>query len=129
MVLSWTGPILVGHTRVADVTFRIGGEEFAILCPATDSKLAHALAQRLVDLVGEARPPVRYHLRVSMSAGHATCLDHANSLETLYHVANQCLLQAKRDGRNRVVAPYGSCPGGSIQPVPQPIERRQQIGR
>ena len=104
-VLSWIGRILMEHTRVADVTFRIGSEEFAILCPATASKLAHALAQRLVDLVGEARPPVRHDLRVSMSAGHATCLDHANSPETLYHVADQCLLQAKHDGRNRVVAP------------------------
>lgn len=104
-VLSWIGRILMEHTRVADVTFRIGSEEFAILCPATASKLAHALAQRLVDLVGEARPPVRHDLHVSMSAGHATCLDHANSPETLYHVADQCLLQAKHDGRNRVVAP------------------------
>ena len=104
-VLTWIGRILTEHTRIADMPFRIGGEEFAVLCPATPAELAQMVAQRLVDIVGEARPPIGRELRVTMSAGHATCPDHGEGVEALYNVADQALLQAKREGRNRVMAP------------------------
>ena len=104
-VLGWIGRILTEHTRVADIPFRIGGEEFAVLCPATDAELAYALAQRLVNVVGEARPPVGHQLHVTMSAAYSTCPEHGETPESLYNVADQALLKAKREGRNRVVAP------------------------
>ena len=107
-VLSWVGRILTEHTRVADTPFRIGGEEFAVLCPATSTELAQALAQRLVDLVGEAKPPGGHELHVTISAAYATCPEHGEATEVLYNVADQALLMAKREGRNRVMAPADS---------------------
>jgi len=104
-VLGWVGRILTEHTRVADIPFRIGGEEFAIICPSTDVELAHALAQRLVDVVSEAKPPVSQELHVTMSAAYATCPEHGETTESLYNTADQALLKAKREGRNRVQAP------------------------
>ncbi len=104
-VLGWVGRILTEHTRVADIPFRIGGEEFAIICPSTDVELAHALAQRLVDVVCEAKPPVSQELHVTMSAAYATCPEHGETTESLYKTADQALLKAKREGRNRVQAP------------------------
>jgi diguanylate cyclase (GGDEF)-like protein len=104
-VLSWVGRILTEHTRTADQPFRIGGEEFAIICPATPPELAHAVSQRLVDIVGEATPPISHTISVTMSASYATCPTHAEGMEALYNVADQALLQAKRDGRNRVNDP------------------------
>ena len=104
-VLGWIGRILTEHTRVADIPFRIGGEEFAVICPATETEVAHALAQRLVDVVGEARPPVGHELHVTMSAAYSTCPTHGETTESLYNAADQALLMAKREGRNRVMAP------------------------
>ena len=104
-VLSWIGRILMEHTRVADVPFRIGGEEFAVLCPATSAALARDVAQRLVGVVGEAKPPGGHELHVTMSAGYGTCPEHGETTESLYNAADQALLKAKREGRNRVVGP------------------------
>lgn len=104
-VLSWVGRILKEHTRGADAPFRIGGEEFAVLCPSTDETVANHAARRLVELVGHAQPPVDFDLRITMSAGHATCPLDGQRPEELYRVADQALLKAKRGGRNRAVIP------------------------
>jgi diguanylate cyclase (GGDEF)-like protein len=104
-VLSWIGRLLTELTRAADVPFRIGGEEFAILCPATPGDVASSVAERLVEVVREARPPIRRDLHVTMSAGYSSCPEHGSSREDLYFVADQALLRAKREGRNCVRAP------------------------
>jgi len=104
-VLAWVGRILTEHTRAADAPFRVGGEEFSVLCPATSSAVASAVAERLVGVVGEARPPVEREVHVTMSAGHATCPDHGSAHDRLYNVADAALLRAKSEGRNRVCEP------------------------
>lgn len=104
-VLAWVGRLLTELTRAADVAFRVGGEEFAVLCPATDLQTVDAVAHRLVEVVGEAHPPVDRDVRVTMSAGYANCPLHGMSHEELYYVADQALLRAKDEGRNRVSAP------------------------
>ena len=104
-VLRWIGRILTEHTRLADMPFRIGGEEFAIICPSTPAELAAALSRRLVAVVAEAAPPIRQDLNVTMSASFATCPDHGETIESIYNAADQGLLKAKREGRNRVEAP------------------------
>lgn len=104
-VLAWVGRILLEHTRAADAPFRIGGEEFAVLCPAADSHMAGQAAQRLVAVVAEAKPPTDQVLKVTMSAGYASCPEHGTTFEDLYLVADNALLQAKVEGRNRVSHP------------------------
>lgn len=104
-VLAWVGRILLEHTRAADAPFRIGGEEFAVLCPAADSHMAGQAAQRLVAVVAEAKPPTDQVLKVTMSAGYASCPEHGTTFEDLYMVADNALLQAKVEGRNRVSHP------------------------
>lgn len=105
VVLSWVGRLLTEHTRSADTPFRIGGEEFAILAPATEGEVAHHVTQRLVDVVAEARPPVDFELRLTMSAGYACCPEHSASTETLFTLADRALFRAKEGGRNRVCKP------------------------
>ena len=104
-VLAWVGRILTEHTRSADAPFRVGGEEFAILCPATPSSVARSVAQRLVGVVGEAKPPVAHDVRVTMSAGYASCPEHGSSHEGLFNTADRALRTAKREGRDRVCDP------------------------
>ncbi|MFV2006624.1 MAG: GGDEF domain-containing protein [Longimicrobiales bacterium] len=104
-VLAWVGRLLMEHTRAADAPCRVGGEEFAILAPATNAEVAAALCQRLVETVAEAKPPVDFELRVTMSAGYAACPGHTTSPETLFNIADQALLKAKAEGKNQFCHP------------------------
>jgi len=105
IVLHWVGRLLTEHTRSPDTPFRIGGEEFAVLAPATNLEVAHHIAQRLVDIVAEARPPLDFELKVAMSAGFACCPVNGSSASGLFSQADTALLQAKTEGRNRVCGP------------------------
>jgi diguanylate cyclase (GGDEF)-like protein len=104
-VLAWIGRVLLEHTRAADAPFRIGGEEFAVLCPSTDVSVARTAAQRLVELVAEAHPPAGIGVHITMSAGYAACPQQAATFEDLFYLADQALLRAKENGRNRVEDP------------------------
>lgn len=104
-VLAWVGRILLEHTRAADSPFRIGGEEFAVICPSSDGPRARLAAKRLVGVVGEARPPFDHELHVTLSAGYAACPEHGATFEDLYAVADAALYEAKRNGRNSVGDP------------------------
>ncbi|MGD2067655.1 MAG: GGDEF domain-containing protein [Gemmatimonadota bacterium] len=110
-VLAWLGRMLEDHTRTADTPFRTGGEEFAVLCPRTGAGTAGAAALRLVGLLSDARPPLDFDLKVTVSAGYASCPVHGNAPEELYRLADRALLRAKSSGRNGVCAPDG----GSIE--------------
>jgi diguanylate cyclase (GGDEF)-like protein len=103
--LAWIGRLLIEHTRSSDVSFRIGGEEFAILCPSTVGDSARYVAQRLVELVAQARPPVSFDLKVTVSAGLVVCPSHGLQADDLISAGEKALLQAKKEGRNRVFAP------------------------
>jgi len=109
--LSWVGRLLTEHTRGCDVGFRIGGEEFGLICPAITADLAQTPAQRLVEVVSEARAPVGFDLQLTLSAGLAGCPDHGRRPDELYRVADRALLRAKSQGRNRVARPEDMAAG------------------
>jgi diguanylate cyclase (GGDEF)-like protein len=102
--ISWVGRLLIEHTRGVDVAFRVGGEEFAVLCPSVPADAARNLAQRMVALVSEAKPPVNFELKITVSAGVASCPENGRRPDDLYGAAGEALLKAKREGRNRVCA-------------------------
>lgn len=104
-VLAWVGRLLTEHTRAADSPFRVGGEEFAILAPATNGDVAAALCQRLVETVAEAKPPVDFELKVTLSAGYAACPEHTTSPDKLFNIADRALLKAKDEGKNQFSHP------------------------
>ncbi len=104
-ILAWVGRLLSEHTRSADSAFRIGGEEFAVLCPSSAGQVTENAAERLVQVVANARPPVRFDLVVTMSAGFASAPMDGRRPDELFQVADRALLRAKADGRNRVCAP------------------------
>jgi diguanylate cyclase (GGDEF)-like protein len=104
-VLAWIGRMLTEHIRGADIAFRVGGEEFALICPETGIDDAAVAARRLVELIAHARPPVSFALSVTMSGGYAVCPVHGKRGDQVYQAADQALLKAKADGRNRA---YGA---------------------
>ena len=103
-VLSWVGRLLLEHTRGADIPFRIGGEEFAVICPETGVTEAAVASRRLIEVGGEARPPTTFPMSITMSAGFAVCPVHGKRADQVFQAADQALLCAKKDGRNRVAA-------------------------
>ena len=85
--------------RGADLLGRLGGEEFALLLPATD--LAGALAQAELARQALRREPMAIAGTVTASFGVARW-DGSESAADWLHRADLALYQAKRRGRDQV---------------------------
>jgi diguanylate cyclase (GGDEF)-like protein len=92
--------------RAEELLARYGGEEFVIVLPECISERAIDMAERLRTVV--AQHPFQFNERsvpVTISAGIATTTGKdAQSVAELLQRADDKLYEAKRDGRNRVVA-------------------------
>ena len=91
------------HIRGDDRIFRYGGEEFVVLAPDLGAAAATMAAERIRKAVatefaddGVPAPTI--------SVGVATAPDEGTGLEGLLRLADSRLYEAKRLGRNRVVA-------------------------
>ncbi|MFH1914773.1 MAG: PAS domain S-box protein [Pseudomonadota bacterium] len=91
--------------REPDVLGRLGGEEFGVLLPETDSVAALEVAERLRRAI-ENTPiaTAAGEMRITVSIGAATSNTDAESVATLLKRADVALYAAKEAGRNRVVA-------------------------
>lgn len=101
-------------TRTTDIFARYGGEEFVVLLPDTNAQLAGEIAARLLDALAGARIEFgSAQLRITASIGLAALQPEDAELEHLLLRADAALYEAKRAGRNRVVA-------AGAQDVPEP---------
>ena len=89
--------------RASDVIGRYGGDEFAVLAPETDVAGALALAERLRRQLNEAAAPANVPTP-RVSVGIAVWEPDMRDTAALYAAADDALYEAKRRGRNRVVA-------------------------
>lgn len=105
VVLKEVARLLQRHLREIDLIARFGGEEFILLLIETGLDHGMAIAQRLRQLV-EAQAIRAYDesLTQTISMGVAAFPEHGDTLELLIERADAALYQAKREGRNRVVA-------------------------
>ena len=91
--------------RHLDVIGRYGGEEFVVLLPETSAALALETAERLRKQVESLRVPgPKGDIRVTVSIGVATAGPSTESVAALINQADRALYEAKRGGRNQVVA-------------------------
>ena len=85
--------------RDVDVLGRIGGDEFLLLLPETDSEGAALVMERIQDIL--ASSPVYIGKRsftVSVSAGISSIQDWSDTLEDLYNRADSALYESKDQG-------------------------------
>lgn len=94
------------HIAVRSVDFaaRYGGEEFAVILPQIEAATLATIAERVRALV-ESLPAPANGSSLTISIGGALYPEDGTSVEALFHVADERLYQAKREGRNRVVSP------------------------
>jgi diguanylate cyclase (GGDEF)-like protein len=92
---------LAAELQPGEVVARIGGDEFAVLCPGLDEGTASRLAPRLVQAVSRLQVDARGHeLRVGCSVGMALFPSDAPSADALMVCADLAMYDAKRVGKN-----------------------------
>ena len=100
-VITAIAHVIGAGARATDMAARFGGEEFALLMPATSIEAATTVAERvraaIEDLVIETEGK---ELRATVSIGVAS---GADTLEELIRRADRALYRAKGRGRNAVV--------------------------
>ncbi len=97
--------LVAGHLeqmkRLTDVAARVGGEEFALLLPATAHDEAEQVAERL--RLGIREVFAGAEVPLSISFGIATFPVHATDGPSVLRAADQALYSAKEHGRDRSV--------------------------
>jgi two-component system, cell cycle response regulator len=91
-------------TRGIDLACRLGGEEFLIIMPDTDSSHAYQIGERIRDCVAAQPFEVKHDQKIAVTAsvGLATLQGENDTPETMFKRADAALYAAKRRGRNQV---------------------------
>jgi diguanylate cyclase (GGDEF)-like protein len=104
-LLRQIGVIFMQSLRTMDHASRYGGDEFIILLPEVGIDKAVEVAERIRERVIAVAPRTGgKSVAVTVSIGVAAFPAHGESPETIVASADHALYQAKRNGRNRVVA-------------------------
>ncbi|GAB6164297.1 hypothetical protein JCM19992_02970 [Thermostilla marina] len=128
-VLSRLSEVLQAVARETDMPARIGGEEFAVILPEDDSRLAGAAAERFRRAIANRKFEFEGRvLPVTVSCGAAS-IAPGLSIDALMRRADTCLYAAKENGRNRVFYhlasgphPFGEAEEESPEPIPDAVE-------
>ncbi|HET6550575.1 MAG TPA: GGDEF domain-containing protein [Solirubrobacter sp.] len=100
-VLREVAYVMRKHLRSFELVYRVGGEEFLVVLPDAGLVQGREVAERLRAAIEAARP---CGLHVTASVGVAAASGDGVVYERLYRDADGALYEAKRAGRNRVVA-------------------------
>ena len=99
--------------RAEDIVCRYGGEEFTVILPGLELKKAVSRAELILDSVRHLEINYGGSLlkNLTISAGVAAFPEHGEKWPELLRAADAALLQAKSQGRNRVVMAKKDNPG------------------
>lgn len=109
-VLKRAAELFREQIRNSDSVARYGGEEFVLIMPETGKKIALVVGEKLrlaFELCSFPHEETQPGGRLTISMGVATFPDDADNARTLLDLADQALYEAKRAGKNRVIARAG----------------------
>lgn len=101
LVLRTVAQTIKKHIRGSDMVGRIGGDEFAILLPETDDRMAGKILQRLKEAVSEVMTEMR--LPVTLSMGAVTFKSPPASVDEMYRTGDTLMYQAKQLGKDKIL--------------------------
>ena len=105
-VLANAARAIASVARRGETAARVGGEEFAVLLPASTAEAAYEVAERTREAIAATMTPVTdgTSVHVVASAGVASTADLPDATANeLYRAADEALYRAKAEGRNRTV--------------------------
>jgi diguanylate cyclase (GGDEF)-like protein len=91
--LELMSEVLIGALRTADLAFRIGGDEFALILPETSAAEARAAVERISQAMAAALSGPLEGLRASF--GIAVCPDDGTEPTVLFRTADRAMYAAK----------------------------------
>jgi diguanylate cyclase (GGDEF)-like protein len=94
-VLRAAAATLKKALRTSDTAFRIGGDEFALLLPQTDSAQASALSRRIGVVFAEVLRPLELEISVAMDHGVATYPQDGDQRAQLIRISDEQLYRSK----------------------------------
>lgn len=112
-VLRMVAKRILENIREDDIAARIGGEEFLIFLPNTQLEAATVIAERLRQSICNAPITIRggsqgtVHITSSFGVCYFNNDQHDNTLAQSYRFVDGLLYEAKKNGRNQVVARSG----------------------
>ena len=121
--------VIRSRIRTGDFAARMGGEEFVVALPETNSVNAVAMAEQLRRAIAEN--PIRLNGRrdianVTISIGVASWPEHGEEITRLLERADNRLYEAKLAGRDQVKGPGGS-PSSQIPARPKKLTRVKPV--
>ena len=104
-VIKSLARLLTQRLRSSDIVGRYGGEEFLLILPDTPIDAAATLVDNLRQSFSKLLQRAdKAEFFTTFSAGVASFPSHADNKPALKEIADQALYEAKRSGRNRMVA-------------------------
>jgi diguanylate cyclase (GGDEF)-like protein len=103
-VLKQLGAILKKSIRRTDFLIRYAGDEFLVLLPTAEAKIAETVSRSLIDSVDKNvfKGKDGEDLHLTLSIGVAIYPDDSEGLDELINLADKALYLSKQKGKNRV---------------------------
>ena len=98
-LLQHAAEVFRQRLRDSDSSFRIGGDEFALLLPETDTPGAITVARHILEQLASPPPQVS-HLPVDATVGVGTFPHHAHEAAALVAAADAALYRARERGQS-----------------------------
>ncbi|HEX9045079.1 MAG TPA: EAL domain-containing protein [Candidatus Limnocylindrales bacterium] len=115
-LLVEVGRLLESTLRRPDRSFRIGGDEFAVLMPHTSSEAALVVARRLLAHCTEPRRDSPFPRPFAFTGGISSCPEFSMRRDELFAQADAALYDGKRRGRTTVSVFDPSRPDTKLEP-------------
>ena len=121
LLLQMAASTLRKCLRTSDYAFRIGGDEFALLLPQSDTEQAAALSRRVRTAYAAAIEPLNMGVHLAFDYGLAVYPEDGELQEVLIRVADERLYQFKNLGSSPIPGPAPSV----RQPPAAAVERKE----